>query len=178
MCNVAVGELGNFGDLVLPRRGQSSLSAFSPMGLRQRVERDRRALHRPQQAHAALDLAVVEHQARRRHLHGGRPDCAVDEKRARGSAARSSASSSVQRLVALAAADREDLRLRAGLRMDIERAPVSDRQALGSQRLDAEIIGAGGDRAFDLARAAAPRTRRTACSAGRSSAPAGGSGRS
>ena len=34
------------------------------------VERHRRALHRPQQPDAALDLAVVEHQARGGNLHG------------------------------------------------------------------------------------------------------------
>ena len=36
-------------------RAKSSLSALLPMGLREPVERDRRAVHRAQQPHAALD---------------------------------------------------------------------------------------------------------------------------
>ena len=34
--------------------------------------------------------------------------------------------------------------------MGIERAPIGDDQALGGQRLDADVVGAGGDRALDL----------------------------
>ena len=56
----------------------------------------------------------------------------------------------MKRPVALAPADGEDLRLRAGLRMDVERPPVGHDQALGRQRLDADVVGAGGDRALDL----------------------------
>ena len=69
---------------------------------------------------------------------------------ARGSSpARPSASASVKWPIALAPADGEHLRLGAGLRMDIERAAVGDDQAFGRERLDAEIIGARRDRAFD-----------------------------
>ena len=44
--------------------------------------------------------------------------------------------------IALAPADCEDLGLRAGLGMDVERAPVGHRQALGGQCLDPDIVGA------------------------------------
>ena len=44
--------------------------------------------------------------------------------------------------IALAPADGEDLSLRTGLGMDIDRTPVGYRQALGDQRLDPDIIGA------------------------------------
>ena len=38
-------------------------------------------LHRPDQPHAPFDLAVVEHEARRRDLHGGAAGALVDEQR-------------------------------------------------------------------------------------------------
>ena len=54
-----------------------------------------------------------------------------------------------ERLVAVAACDREDPCLGAGLRMGVDRAPLGDREALGRQGLDAEVVGAGRDRPFD-----------------------------
>jgi hypothetical protein len=55
-----------------------------------------------------------------------------------------------QRLIAFPAPDREDLRFRTSLWMDIERSAIGDRQALGGERFDAEIVGSRCDSAFDL----------------------------
>ena len=79
-----------------------------------------------------------------------RPDWALTSRLARGSFAAPSASSSVKRLVAVAPGDGEHLCLGPGRRMDIDGAPLGDVEALRRQRLDAEIVGAGGDGAFDL----------------------------
>ena len=111
---------------------------------------DRGMLHRAHQADAALDRAVVQHQARRRHLHGGPPGLAVHQQPRTGLAIRH-----VQRLgqrewlVALAPQDGEHLRLGAALRMRVDRFAAGDGQALGRHGLDAEIIGAGRNRALD-----------------------------
>ena len=74
------------------------------MGLGQRVERDRGALHRPQQAHAALDLAVIEHQARRGHLHRGAAGLGVEQQPGARSSAALERLVERERLVAVAAA--------------------------------------------------------------------------
>jgi len=50
-----------------------------PMRVRHRGEGDRGALHRAKQPHAALDFAIVEHQARRRHLHSRAPGLTVHQ---------------------------------------------------------------------------------------------------
>lgn len=55
-----------------------------------------------------------------------------------------------ERPIAFAAADGEHPRLRAGLRMDVERAAIGNDQALGSQRFDADVISPGSLRPFDL----------------------------
>ena len=52
-------------------------------------------------------------------------------------------------VIPLASPDRENLRLRAGLWMDVERPALGDDEALSGERLDAEIVGARCDGAFD-----------------------------
>ena len=106
-------------------------------------------LHRPDQPHAPLDLAVVEHQARRRDLHGGSAGALVDQQH--GARIGEPIQGLVQRhrTIALALDDGEQPRLRAGAGMGVDRAPVGDHEALGPQRLQPDIVGAGGDRAFD-----------------------------
>ena len=69
--DLAVGELRNLGDFGLPGAGEGVAVGFPPMGLRHHRQRDGGMLHRADEAHAAFDLAVVEHQARRGDLHGG-----------------------------------------------------------------------------------------------------------
>ena len=113
-------------------------------------QRDRRALHRPQQPDAAFDLAVVEHQARSGNLHGRAAGLRVHQEHGAGIVV-----GAAQRFgkrewpIALAAADGEDLRLGTGLGMDIERAPFGHHQAFRREGLDANVIGSRGDRAFD-----------------------------
>ena len=81
-------------------------------------------LHRPDQPDAALHLAVVEHQARRRDLHGGAARLAVDQK------ARARIGEPIQRLnqrdrlVALALRDREQARFRGRAGMGVDRLAV------------------------------------------------------
>ena len=54
---------------------------FDPVALRHHLQRKAVVLHRPDQPHAPFDLAVVEHQARRRDLHGGTAGALVDQQR-------------------------------------------------------------------------------------------------
>ena len=75
----AVGELGHFGELGLPCRGEALAVGLHPMAFRHHLQRKAVMLHRSDQPHAPLDLAVVEHEARRRNLHGGAARALVDQ---------------------------------------------------------------------------------------------------
>ncbi len=108
---VAVGELRHRGDLGLPGAGEVRPVHLLPMGLRDNRERDRGTLHRAEQADAPFDLAVVEHQARRRHLHGGASGLAVDQKLGAGIIRPFERLGEGERPVAVAAGDGEHLRL-------------------------------------------------------------------
>ncbi|MBB4423846.1 hypothetical protein GGD66_002390 [Bradyrhizobium sp. CIR48] len=105
-------------------------------------------LHRPYQADAPLDLAVVEHDARRRHLHG--PSRALIDQQ-NSSAIGKSRESVIQiyKMVALALDDRDQPGLGACARMDMDRSPVSDDKALGAKRFQPDVVGAGCNRALD-----------------------------
>ena len=138
-----VRELGDTYDLGLPGGAESLVFGFLPMGMGERVERDRLALHRTQQADAALDLAVVEQEARRGHLHRGTAGLAVDQQPGARIARAIERLRERERAIAVAAADREDTRLGTALRVGVDRAALDDREALGGQCLDAEVIGAG-----------------------------------
>jgi hypothetical protein len=54
-----------------------------------------------------------------------------------------------ERLVAVAAQDREYLRLGAGRRMRVDRAALDDAERFRRDGLDIEIVGTGGDGALD-----------------------------
>ena len=71
MWMLAVGELGQLGEFGRPGACEGIAVGFAPMGLRHGRERHERMLHRPDQPHATFDLAVIEHHAAGRHLHGG-----------------------------------------------------------------------------------------------------------
>ena len=117
--SVNSGHLGEFG---LPGGGEASRSASRQWLSGIIVKRNAVLLHRPDQPHAALDLAVIEHQARRRDLHGGAARLrSLTSSTARGSESRSSASSSVHRPIALALRDGEQAGLRAGAGMGVDR---------------------------------------------------------
>ena len=62
------------------------------------------------------------------------------------------------RPIALALGDGEQPRLGAGAGMGVDRLPVGDDEALGRQRLQPGIVGAGRDRALDPRRRATART--------------------
>ena len=146
----AVGEFRQRREFRLPGLDKLRPVRLTPLGFGQIGNGNRGMLHRAHQANAALDRAVVQHQARRRHLYGGPPGLAVHQQPRTGLAIRQ-----VQRLgqrewlVALAPQDGEHLRLGAALRMRVDRFAAGDGQAFGRHRLDAEIIGAGRDRALD-----------------------------
>ena len=119
----AVGELRHLGELGLPGARRSvSRSASRQWVCAIIVSGMAVLLHRPDQAHAALDLAVVEHQARRRHLHGGAARLLVDQQHARADRrARSSASSSVTGRLRSRCGDGEQPGLGAGAGMGVDR---------------------------------------------------------
>ena len=105
--------------------------------------------HRPDQADAAFDLAIVEHQAAGRNLHGGAARLAVDQKNGAGIGEMLQRLIERDRPIALALGDGQQARLRRGAGMGVDRLPVGDDEALGRQRLQPDIIGAGRDRALD-----------------------------
>ena len=83
-------------------------------------------IHRTQQAHAAFDRAVVEHEARRGDQDGAAFRTGVAH---RARAAHVESVGKRQGAVALLAQDGEDLRLGAGL-VRVDRAAGSDRSAI------------------------------------------------
>ena len=82
--DLAVRELRNLGDFGRPGAGEGVAVGFPPMGLRHHCQRDGGMLHRADQANPAFDLAIVEHQASGRNLHGGAAGLAVDQKNRAG----------------------------------------------------------------------------------------------
>ena len=133
---IAVGEGWDVGDLLFPGACEGCLVGFLPIRLGHRRERDRGALHRPQQPHPPFDLAVVEHQAGCRDLHGGTPGFGVDQKHRTGLRARSSASASVKGWLR---SRRRMVKICVSARPadGVERPPVADDQAFRRERLDA-----------------------------------------
>ena len=79
----AVGELGHFGEFRLPGRGEAFAVGLRPMAFGHHLQRKAVMLHRPDQPHAPFDLAVIEHEARSRHLNGGPAGALVDQQDAR-----------------------------------------------------------------------------------------------
>ena len=146
----AVGEFRQRRELRFPSLGELGPVGFAPLRLRQIGDGNRGTLHRAEQADAALDRAVIHHQPRRRNLHRGPPGLCVDQQLGARLILRP-----LQRLgqgerpVALAAQDAEHLRFGAALRMRVDRLAAGDGEALGRDGLDAEIIGAGRNRALD-----------------------------
>ena len=137
----AVGELGHLGKLGLPSGGEGVAIGFDPVALGHHLQRKAVALHRPDQPHASFDFAVVEHEARRRDLHGRAAGALVDQQHGAW------IGEAIQRLVqrhraiALALGDDEQAGLRAGAGMGVDRAPIGDHEALGAERLQPDVIG-------------------------------------
>ena len=156
--DLAVRELRNLGDFGLPGAGEGVAVGFPPMGLRHHRQRYGGMFHRADEADPAFDLAVVEHQAAGRNLHGGAARLAVDQKN------RAGIGETLQRLierdrpVTLALGDGQQAGLGGGAGMGVNRLPVGDDEALGRQRLQSDIIGAGRDCALDPRASATART--------------------
>ena len=68
---IAVRESGNLGELPLPRLREDVTIGPFPVGVRHLAKGQGCLLHRSDQADTAFDLAVVQHDAGRRDLHGG-----------------------------------------------------------------------------------------------------------
>ena len=123
----------------------ASTQRVSPMASQRHVL----AFHRPDQADAPLDLAIVEHDAGGRDLHGGAAGLLVDEQDGARIAEMIERRIERDRPIALALGDGQQPGFGAGARMGVDHLPVGDDEALGPQRLQPDIIGARGDRALD-----------------------------
>ena len=106
-------------------------------------------LHRPDEPHAAFDLAIVEHQTRRGNLHGRAARLAVDQQQ--GARIGEPAQRLVERdrPVALALGDGEQAGFRRGAGVGVDGLPAGDDEALRRQCLQPDIVGSRCDRAFD-----------------------------
>jgi hypothetical protein len=92
----AVGELRHLGQFGLPGRGEGATVGLDPMGLAHHAQRWRNVLlHRPDQPHAAFDLAIIEHDAGGGICTAARPERSLTSSFARGSDSSASAASSV-----------------------------------------------------------------------------------
>ena len=144
----AFRELRHLGKLRQPGRGKTFAIRFKPMALHHHIQGNLVLLHRPDQADAALDLAVVEHDARGRNLHCGPSRPLVDQQ---DSMIGKTSKSVIQtnRMVALALRDAEQPCLGACARMDIDRPPAANDKAFGTERFQPEVVGARRDSALD-----------------------------
>ncbi len=115
----AVGELRYVGKLGPPSDGEGIAVGLDPMALRHHFQRGMVLLHRPDEPHAPLDLAIVEHQRWRWHLHGGAARAVIDQQDG------AAVGEMIERLVehdgpiALALGDGQQPGLRPGAGMDI-----------------------------------------------------------
>jgi hypothetical protein len=112
--------------------GEALAIDLRPVAFRHDLQGKTVVLHRSDQPHAALDLAVVEHEARRWDLNGGSAGALVDEQD--GARVGKAGKSVIERdrAVAPPLGDGEQPRLRAGAGMSVDRAPVGDDKALGA----------------------------------------------
>ena len=138
-------EFREGGDLGLPGGGQGGDIGVFPRRLLEHVRGQSVLIHRTQQAHAAFDRAVVEHQARRGDQDGAAFRTGVAH---RARAAHVEGVGKRPGAVAILAQDGEYLRLGPGL-VGVDRAAGSDRHRFRRDRLKALVVDAGRDRAFD-----------------------------
>ena len=145
----ALGEFGNARKLRLPGGGKAFSVGFEPMAFRHHPQGNAVLLHRADQPHSAFNLTVVEHEARRRNLHRGPVGALVDQQD--GTLIRKTAEGVIQGhwMISLTLDNREEPRFGAGRRMNINCPPISDDKALGAQRFQPDVIGAGCDRTLD-----------------------------
>ena len=145
----AFRELRHFRKLRLPDCTESLAIRLEPTAFRHCLQRNAVAFHRPDQSNALLDLAVVEHQARRRHLYG-RPTGTV-VKQQDSTAVREMTKRVVEGHwpIAFALGNGKQPCLSAGRGMGVDRAPVSDDEAFGPEGFQTNVMYPGRDGAFD-----------------------------
>jgi hypothetical protein len=105
-------------------------------------------LHRPDQPDAAFDLAIVEHDGRRGHLHGGAARTLVDQQPGARIVEMAERVVERDRPVALALV-MVSSRVSAPCPDGCRWSAVGDDEALRRQRLQPDIIDAAGDGALD-----------------------------
>ena len=146
----ALGEGRHVGDLLAPRGREGGAIGLLPMALGHHLQRSMMMLHRPDQPDAGFDLAVVEHERRRRHLHGGATRSAVHQELAVATVEKGQDGFERHWPVAPLFGDGEQPGLGAGGRMGVDRPAVGDDEAFGRQRLEPDVMDAAVDRALDL----------------------------
>ena len=99
--------------------------------------------HRADQPDAPLDLAIVEHEARRRDLHGAPAGALIDQQHGAVIGETTQGFIERDRPIALALRYGQQPGLRTRPRMGVNRAPVGNSEALGAQRFQPDVIGAG-----------------------------------
>jgi hypothetical protein len=112
----AFRELGHLGKLRHPGRSEAPTVRFDPVALRHHAQGDRVLIHRPDQTDAPLDLAVIEHDARRGDLHGGSSRALIDQQDGLTIGKTSKSVIQTHRMIALALCDSEQPGLGAGPR--------------------------------------------------------------
>ena len=154
----AVGELRDLGDLRLPGRGEGLAIDFLPMAL----------VHHPQRS---MCCSIGRIRRTRRSISpsssirlgagtctAARPERPLTSSAARGSERWSSASSSVDGRLRPALGDGEQPGFGAGAGMGVDRLAIGDDEALGPQRLQADVIDAAARSRPRPWRSAAART--------------------
>ena len=139
---LALRQRRYLGEIQCPGLGKRSSIRPLPVRLLKGRQRHRCPLHRTHEPDAALDLAIVQHDAWRWDLYRRPARLRIDDQDRVRITGPVQCLGQGERLVALLAADGEYLRLGAGRRMDIDHLALGHHQALGRQRLDADVIGA------------------------------------
>ena len=105
--------------------------------------------HGPDQAGARFDPAIIVHQAGSRDLHRGAMRLLVDQQAGAGVPGQGERLSERHRAVAVLAQDAIAAGFGARRGMGVHRTAFGDVEALGGQRLDADVVGAAGNCRFD-----------------------------
>ena len=144
----ALGEFRNLGTFGFPQLRKFFARGFAPVRVLEALDAECLAAHRPDQSGADFDAAVVVHQAGGVYLHRRAMRVLVDEQPAALSPKRQRIGKR-QRMIAVLAQYPVAARLGAGRGIGANCPPLGDMKAFGDQGLDADVIGAAGDRGFD-----------------------------
>jgi hypothetical protein len=145
----AFGEFRNAGAFRFPKRGKFLGRRAAPVRALELLEIENVARHRPDEADAGFDAAVIVHQAGVRCLHGGALRLLVDDKARAGLPGERQSFIERQRTIAVLLQHAVAARFRAGFGMRVNGAPFGDPEAFGRQRLDPGVVSAGSNRRLD-----------------------------